>query len=121
MSKAPSSSASQYVYLWTFQVKPGCEAQFEKTYGPTGEWVRLFQKAAGYLRTELLRDRAVPGRYLTIDYWESEQSHRQFRQKSEAEFHQLDKRCEDLTESEGLVGHFAVVPPPGSDGQAGDS
>ena len=23
MSKAPSSSASQYVYLWTFQVKPG--------------------------------------------------------------------------------------------------
>ena len=105
----PSSHSSPYVYVWAFQVKPDCQGQFEKTYGPTGEWVRLFQKATGYLRTELLRDRSTPGRYLTIDYWESEVSHRQFRQEFDGNFRALDKQCEDLTESEELVGHFALL------------
>jgi heme-degrading monooxygenase HmoA len=99
-------TSSSYVYVWAFQVKPGCEGQFEKAYGPAGEWVRLFQKATGYLRTDLLCDRATTGRYLTIDYWESESSYQQFRQDFDGEFRELDKQCEGLTESEKLIGHF---------------
>ena len=105
----PSSRSSSYVYVWAFQVKPDCEGQFEKTYGPKGEWVQLFQKASGYLKTELLRDQAIPGRYLTIDYWESETSHQQFRQEFDGDFRDLDERCERLTKSEELVGHFALL------------
>jgi heme-degrading monooxygenase HmoA len=100
-----------YVYVWTFQAKSGSEAEFEKTYGPEGEWVSLFKKAPGYLRTELLRDNALPGRYLTIDHWESELSHHKFREQFDSEFRQLDQRCEHLTDSEVLIGHFAVVVP----------
>jgi len=110
MSGNPSSTSSPYVYVWAFQVKPHCKGQFERTYGPTGEWVRLFQKATGYLRTELLRDRAMPGRYLTIDYWDSETSHQQFRQEFDGDFRELDKQCQHLTESEQLIGHFALLP-----------
>ena len=110
MSVIPSSNSSQYVYVWTFQVKSGCEGQFEETYGVKGDWVCLFRKATGYVRTELLRDRTVPGRYLTIDYWENEMSHQQFRQKFDSDFRELDERCEHLTESEELVGHFALLP-----------
>jgi heme-degrading monooxygenase HmoA len=104
-------TAGHYVYVWTFQVKPGFEAQFEKTYGPAGEWVRLFEKAPGYLRTELLKDKDVPGRYLTIDHWESELSHQQFRQRLDGDFRQLDQFCEGLTDAESLIGHFVVVGP----------
>lgn len=115
MPARPSSVSGHYVYIWTFQAKPGCESEFEKTYGPKGEWVDLFGRAPGYLRTELLRDQAVPGRYVTIDHWESEVSHQQFRQLFDAEFCQLDQLCEHMTDSEVLVGHFAVVAPGDSD------
>jgi heme-degrading monooxygenase HmoA len=111
MPASPAPVFDHYVYVWRFQVRPGCEAQFEKTYGPNGEWVGLFGRAPGYLRTELLRDKTAPGRYLTIDYWESELSHRQFRQQFDSEFRQLDQLCEHMTDSEVLVGHFAVVGP----------
>ena len=115
MPSIPSRASGHYAYVWTFQVKSGCEAQFEKTYGSKGEWVGLFGRAPGYLRTELLRDKAVPGRYLTIDHWESELSHRQFRQQFDSEFRQLDQLCEHMTDSEALVGDFVVVAPRTSD------
>lgn len=111
MPTSPTFISGHYVYLWMFQVKPGCESQFEKTYGPKGEWAILFGRAPGYLRTELLRDKAVPGRYLTIDHWESELSHQQFRQQFDSEFRQLDQLCEHMTDSEVFVGNFAMVTP----------
>lgn len=116
MPSIPSPVSGHYVYVWTFLVKPGCESHFERTYGPAGEWVSLFEKAPGYLRTELLRDLAVAGRYLTIDYWESELSHQRFRRQFDSDFRQLDQRCEHLTDSEVLVGQFAVLTLPASEG-----
>ena len=34
-----------YSYVWEFEVRPGCEAEFERHYGPDGSWVELFRAA----------------------------------------------------------------------------
>lgn len=94
------------VYLWEYRVLPENQAEFEREYGPNGGWVALFSRAPGYLDTSLLRDRNRSDRFLTIDRWESAQAHSEFREAFSAEFEQLDARCEKLTESETLIGHF---------------
>ena len=98
-----------YVYVWEFEVRPGCEAEFERNYGPEGSWVTLFRTAGGHLDTTLLRDVDQGRRYLTIDRWESEASYRSFRTARALEFTALDARCEALTVSERELGRFEVV------------
>jgi len=102
-------SAAAFAYLWIFQVKPGREAEFEKLYGPNGGWAQFFRGSPQYLRTELLRDLAKPGRYCTIDYWTDEASHKEFCQQQAKQFKRLDAAGEKLTESETAVGNFEVV------------
>ena len=46
-------------------------AEFERVYGPDGDWAAFFRPGRGYVGTELLRDLEQPGRYLVIDRWES--------------------------------------------------
>jgi hypothetical protein len=44
-----------YVVIWRFRPLTGREHEFERAYGPSGEWTRLFQHGEGYLGTELLQ------------------------------------------------------------------
>ena len=95
-----------YVYLWEFHVRPGAEADFERHYGSTGTWVALFRRAPGYVDTRLLKDRAVPGRYVTIDRWESEEAYRAFRARFAGEHDAVDRACEALTVEETPLGAY---------------
>jgi heme-degrading monooxygenase HmoA len=52
--------------------------EFERAYGPDGEWAEFFRRGAGYIGTELLRDVGEPDRYLVIDRWESTQGYNAF-------------------------------------------
>ena len=63
-----------FTVVWEFRVAARQRRVFEKTYGPEGAWAQLFRAGKGYIRTELLRDRETPGRYLTIDNWTSRQA-----------------------------------------------
>ncbi len=45
-----------FVTLWEFEVKPGSEELFERTYGADGEWARLSRRDARYGGRLLLRD-----------------------------------------------------------------
>lgn len=99
----------RYAYVWEFRVGPERKAEFEAAYGPDGDWARLFRRAPGYLRTELLSDPERPGRYLTVDHWESRAACDAFRDRFRADFDELDARCEDLTESETKLGDFETV------------
>jgi heme-degrading monooxygenase HmoA len=95
-----------YTYLWSFLVRPGAEAEFERHYGPDGTWVALFRRASGYLDTRLLKDRDVPGRYVTVDRWESEAAYRAFRVRFAEEHDAIDRECEALTVEETPLGAF---------------
>jgi heme-degrading monooxygenase HmoA len=93
--------------MWEFNVKREFESEFEKLYGPEGEWARLFRKGEGYLGTELFRDVIVEGRYVTIDYWSSRAAYEAFRGRFRDAYEQLDDHCALLTEKEVRLGEFS--------------
>jgi heme-degrading monooxygenase HmoA len=98
-----------YAYLWEFQVAPERVAAFERAYGPDGDWVALFRRAPGYLRSELLRDLGEPQRFVSIDHWETRAAWEEFRTRFAAEYAELDARCEALTLHERELGCFEPV------------
>lgn len=99
-----------YVYVWEFQVAAGREAEFVAHYGPAGSWARLFRQSAGYVETLLLRDQAVPGRWLTVDRWKSADAHDAFRAAFAQQYAGLDRDCERLTVSERALGSYDEWP-----------
>ncbi|HEY2497032.1 MAG TPA: antibiotic biosynthesis monooxygenase [Candidatus Angelobacter sp.] len=96
----------QYVIVWEFRVRQDRNEEFVQKYGPEGAWARFFRGSASYIRTELVRDVAVEGRFLTLDYWQSEEEFKRFREQNLAEYERLDKEFEGLTESETRLGAF---------------
>jgi heme-degrading monooxygenase HmoA len=95
-----------YTYLWEFMVEPDRVEEFQRLYGPDGPWVALFRRSAGYLDTWLLRDRADPRRFITVDRWESVEAHHGFRAEFAREYAELDARCAHLSSRETQLGEF---------------
>jgi heme-degrading monooxygenase HmoA len=60
--------------------------EFERVYGPDGEWAQFFAGAAGYIGTELLRDIELPSRFLVIDRWESAEAYNTFAEANREEY-----------------------------------
>ena len=84
-------------------------AEFERAYGPDGDWAAFFRRGEGYVGTELLRDVESPGRYLVIDRWESPEAYQAFLDAHGAE---LMRRVDDggfLYDSELRFGSFENV------------
>jgi heme-degrading monooxygenase HmoA len=52
--------------------------EFERVFGPDGQWAEFFREGRGYVGTELLRDVEAPSRYLVIDRWESADAYNTF-------------------------------------------
>jgi heme-degrading monooxygenase HmoA len=96
--------------LWEFRVSDAMAAAFEERYSGDGAWARLFQRAEGYEGTQLLRDEAEPGRYLTIDTWRDTAAFEAFQREHPADYQALDRECEGLTRSERCLGRFADLP-----------
>ncbi|MGC2695132.1 MAG: antibiotic biosynthesis monooxygenase [Candidatus Angelobacter sp.] len=102
------AAGSEYVIVWKFRARQDREAEFVQKYGPEGAWARFFRGSAGYIKTELVRDVADHFRYLTLDYWQTEEEFNRFRQQNVAEYERLDKEFEGLTETETRLGAFWV-------------
>jgi heme-degrading monooxygenase HmoA len=98
---------ARYCYLWEFHAHPERQAEFERRYGPDGEWVALFRQAPGHIETLLLRDRSQSLRYVTIDRWESLDAYRTFRSQFSRQYEELDRLCEGLTTHEAPLGEFS--------------
>ncbi|HEU0016042.1 MAG TPA: antibiotic biosynthesis monooxygenase [Longimicrobium sp.] len=96
-----------YIIVWRFRPRPGCEAEFERTYGPSGAWARLFARAEGYRGTELLR--GEQGDYLCIDRWDSRDAWEAFRSAFGREYEELDRASETLTAEETPLGSFSRI------------
>ena len=100
-----------YAYLWEFEVSQDLAADFEQHYGPTGTWAQLFRRSPDYIETLLLKDNAVPGRYLTVDRWRSEDAYLTFKSAFATQYAQLDNECERLTAGERSLGEFSELSP----------
>lgn len=97
-----------FVVVWRFEIAEEKMAAFEAAYGPDGAWAQLFRASPKYLGTELLRDAYVPGAYLTIDRWASEEDFRAFRKDHDQEYEKLDRECDALTGQETRIGAYTV-------------
>jgi heme-degrading monooxygenase HmoA len=100
------ASDAQYVIVWEFLVRQDRQQEFEEKYGPQGLWAGFFRGSAGYVKTELVKDVSQAGRYLTLDYWQTEEEFSQFKQQNLAEYERLDKKFAGLTERETRLGAF---------------
>ena len=99
-------SGSQYVIVWEFRIRPEVEAEFVEKYGSIGVWARFFRSSESYIRTELVKDVAVAQRFLTLDYWKSEEAFHDFHKQNLAEYQRLDEELEGLTQQETRLGAF---------------
>jgi len=97
-----------FVVVWQFEIAEEKIAAFEAAYGPQGAWAKLFRSSPDYGGTELLRDAYVPGTYLTVDRWASEDAFRAFRKEHDAEYETLDRACDALTARETRIGAYTV-------------
>jgi heme-degrading monooxygenase HmoA len=97
-----------FVVVWQFEIAEEKIVAFEAAYRPEGAWAQLFRTSPNYLGTELLRDAYIPGSYLTIDRWASEQDFRAFRKDHDPEYEALDRSCDALTSRETRIGAFTV-------------
>jgi len=92
--------------VWEFIVPAANRARFEVTYGPEGDWARLFRHAADFRGTELLRDGERDGVYLTIDRWASAEAFDRFKRHFGADYLRLDGALEGLASRETRLGLF---------------
>jgi heme-degrading monooxygenase HmoA len=97
-----------FVVVWKFEIAEEQIAAFEAAYGPQGTWASLFRTSPDYLGTELLRDAYIPGSYLTIDRWASEDAFRAFRKDHDQEYESLDRSSDALTSKEARIGAYTV-------------
>jgi heme-degrading monooxygenase HmoA len=97
-----------HVLLWEFLVKLPHEDDFVRTYRADGDWAALFRRAPGYLGSELCRDVEKPGRYVTVDRWESARAFEDFRARWAAQYEALDAKCAGWTERETPLGRFTA-------------
>ena len=95
--------------LWEYSVPLQHVTEFERHYNSAGTWVIFFRKAAAYHGSALLRDDETPGRFMTIDYWDSLEEYQEFSAENEDEYRRIDAMCERLTTSERRIGLFDVV------------
>jgi heme-degrading monooxygenase HmoA len=97
-----------FVVVWQFEIAEDKIAAFEAAYGADGSWAKLFSSSPDYRGTELLRDAYVPGSYLTIDRWTSEDAFRAFRKEHDADYETIDRSCDALTSKETRIGAYTV-------------
>lgn len=97
-----------FVVMWQFEVAEENIAAFEAAYGPEGSWAQLFRTSPAYRGTELLRDAYVPGSYVTIDRWDSDDAFRAFRKDHDADYEKLDRACDALTARETRIGAYSA-------------
>ncbi len=97
-----------FVVIWQFEIAEDKVAAFEAAYRPDGAWAQLFGASADYKGTELLHDAYIPGNYLTIDRWTSEEAFRAFRRAHDSAYETLDRQCDELTTKEMRVGAYTV-------------
>lgn len=96
----PWSNAGVFVRIWEYEVSGDRAAAFTAAYAADGAWGELFDRAAGFLGTELYRDTARAGRFLTIDRWRTEEDWRSFLHAFGPAYESLDARLEGLAVAE---------------------
>jgi heme-degrading monooxygenase HmoA len=106
-----------FVRIWQFRVASDKADEFREAYGQDGAWATLFRREMGYLGTELLQSATHPNVFVTIDKWDTPEAWAAFLRAWGEDYAALERRCDELTFSEGEIGTFeAITVAPGAAG-----
>jgi uncharacterized protein len=112
--------------VFEYEVLPETRAEFERVYGPEGEWARFFRSADGYVGTELHSPVEAPAgdrpgargegpeagaRFLVVDRWTSEQAYAAFLAAHAPEYERRSRDTAPLYRRETRIGVFAAAGP----------
>lgn len=100
------SSAVLFSSIWKYTVRHESLEDFKRIYAPDGDWVELFRRCPGYIRTELRQDLEHPHRFISIDYWRSKEDFNAMFDLVKQDYQALDKTCDRMTHSEIHIGYF---------------
>jgi quinol monooxygenase YgiN len=96
-----------HIIFWEFSVREQYLKEFVSAYGAGGDWTALFERADGYLGTELLRSSQRPGVFMTIDRWEDADCFKVFQSRFGDEYKKLDEQLDAFVSTEKKVGEFS--------------
>jgi heme-degrading monooxygenase HmoA len=83
--------------------------EFERVYGPEGEWAQFFRTGRGFIGTELLRDVEIPARYLVVDRWDSREAYNDFVAGNRDEYMRRVDENSFLHDAELRIGTFETI------------
>ena len=98
-----------FIIIWEYIVPESHKSEFERFYGPEGDWAQLFKLGNGYLGTDLLRDLEDSNHYITIDRWISSSAFDSFHEQFRLDYEAIDAGCEHLTEHETQLGRYNFI------------
>lgn len=98
--------------MWQFDVKDGCEAEFEQFYGASGEWTAANRHSRSYLGSSFLRDQNRESRYIVIEYWSEMLVYEQHREYRSDAIAILEERRTALVKSLEPLGVFTALDVP---------
>src|SRR6267154_1333497 len=91
--------------MWQFDVKTGCETEFEQLYGADGDWTAMNRQSRSYLGSSFLRDQNRSSRYIIVEYWSEMivyEQHRSYRSDAIVSFEARQKTVIESAEPLGI-------------------
>ncbi len=55
-----------FAYIWEYRVKDDGISEFRRIYGLRGDWVELFSRSSGFVRTDLYQDVNNPNQFVGV-------------------------------------------------------
>jgi hypothetical protein len=95
--------------MWQFDVKQGCETEFEQLHGSDGEWTIMNRQTRSYLGSSFLRDQNRRSRYVVIEYWSEMLVYEEYRAYRSDAITSLERRRTMLVESVEPLGIFTAL------------
>src|SRR5262249_24353911 len=102
--------------VWQFDVRPGCNKEFEEFYGANGPWTSMNRRSRSYLGSSFLSDQNIASRYLIVEYWSEMLVYERHQTDHQHDVDALVARRKDLVVSMEPLGIFTALDVPDRSG-----
>ena len=98
--------------VWQFDVRSGCNAQFEEFYGANGAWSSMNRHSRSFLGSSFLRDQTLPSRYVMVEYWSEMLIYERHLISQQQKISELEARRDELLTRMEALGVFTALDVP---------
>lgn len=98
--------------VFQFEVKRGCQDEFEQFHGADGEWTALSRRSRSFIGSSFLREVAAEPRYLLIEYWSEMLVYERHLQDLADDVERLERARADMVTSTTSLGIYSALDVP---------